>query len=346
MTDAQRWLLIISILVIGASVYFLGPVLTPFIIAILLAYLFNPLVDWLTKRHLPRILAVILVFLLIIFIAACLIFLIVPIIEQQIIIFINQLPAINLWITNTILPWINKHLHLQTALNIDQIKSTLIQYLPTGSSFIAKIWTMASHSGIALINFFINLFLIPVVTFYLLCDWAKITTSISSVLPIHSEKNITNMAKECGMVLSSFFRGQLLVMVCLGIIYAVGLWLVGLNVGILIGIFAGILSIVPYLGFISGLLLALLACTTQFHNWIHILMVLGVFCVGEIAESFILVPSLVGDRVGLHPVVVIFAILAGGKLFGFVGVLLAVPTSAVIVVLLRHLYDQLKIRQL
>ena len=157
---------------------------------------------------------------------------------------------------------------------------------------------------------------------------------------------ITNMIKECGQALSSFFRGQLLVMICLGVIYSIGLGLVGLDVGILIGIFAGILSIVPYLGFITGLSLALLTTVSQFHDWHHILMVLGVFIIGEICESFILVPYLVGDRVGLHPVIVIFALLAGGRLFGFVGVLLAVPTSAVTVVLLRHLYSRLKIRSL
>jgi predicted PurR-regulated permease PerM len=346
MTDAQRWLLIISILIIGALIYILAPVLVPFVVAALLAYLFNPIVDWLTGWHLPRILAVIVVFLFIIFLVICLIFLIVPIIEQQVIILINNIPALDKWITTTILPWINKHFNLQASFDLNQMQSTLAKYLPTGSSFVVNIWKMASRSGLALISFFTNLILIPVVTFYLLCDWPKITSSISRLLPIHSEKDITYMVKECGTVLSSFFRGQLLVMICLGMIYAIGLWIVGLNVGILIGILAGLLSIVPYLGFISGLSLALLASVTQFHDWTHILMVLGVFCIGEIAESFILVPSLVGDRVGLHPVVIIFALLTGGKLFGFIGVLLAVPTSAVIVVLLRHLYLKLKIREL
>jgi predicted PurR-regulated permease PerM len=346
MTNPQRWLIIISILIIGVLIYLLGPVLTPFVIAILLAYLFNPIVDWLVRWHLPRILAVIVVFLFIIFIVISLIFLIVPIIEQQIIIFINHIPNIDKWITTTIIPWLNRYFKIPSDFNLNQVKTTLAQYLPSTGSFVAKIWAMASHSGIALIRFFISLILIPVVTFYLLCDWHKITAAIKHALPTHSAKNITGMAKECGMALSSFFRGQLLVMVCLGMIYAIGLGLVGLDVGILIGILAGILSIIPYLGFISGLILALLATVAQFHDWQHILMVLGVFIIGEIAESFVLVPSLVGDRVGLHPVIVIFALLAGGRLFGFVGVLLAVPASAVIVVLLRHLYFGLKIKSL
>jgi len=346
MTDPQRWLIILSILIVGALVYLLAPVLTPFVVAILLAYLFNPIVDWLVRWHVPRILAVIVVFLFIIFIVMCLIFLIVPIIEQQIIIFVGHLPIIDKWITATIIPWLNKYITIPSDFNLSQFKATLAQYLPGSGSLVAKIWTMVSHSGIALISFFTNLILIPVVTFYLLCDWHKITTSIKNALPIHSAENITGMLKECGIALSSFFRGQLLVMVCLGMVYAIGLGLVGLDVGILIGIFAGILSIVPYLGFISGLILALLATITQFHDWTHILMVLGVFIIGEILESFVLVPSLVGDRVGLHPVIVIFALLAFGKLFGFVGVLLAVPASAVIVVLLRHLYFGLKIRNL
>lgn len=346
MTDSQRWLLVFSIFVIGALLYVLAPVLTPFMIAVLLAYLFNPVVDKLTTWHLPRVIAIIIVFIFIFFILLCLIFLIVPLIEQQIIALIHNIPKINNWLNKSIWPWFTKHLDLRMRFDLDQIKTTLTQHLQESSNFVAKAWSMISHSGIALIGFFTTIILIPVVTFYLLCDWKKIVTTSSHLLPRHYEKKIVTMIQECGEVLAAFFRGQLLVMISLGIIYAIGLWLIGLNIGILIGFLAGLFSIVPYLGFITGISIALISAFIQFGDWTHILLVIGVFCIGEMAESFILIPWLVGDRVGLHPVAVIFAILAGGQLFGFIGVLLAVPVSAVILVLLRHLYAQLKVRQL
>lgn len=346
MTDSQRWLLVFSILIIGALIYLLAPVLVPFVVAILLAYFFNPVVDRLVTWHIPRVLAVTIVFLFILILALCLIFLIVPLIEEQIVALIHSIPKINNWLVKTIFPWLNKHFNIKMQFDLDQIKTSLGQHIQEGGNLLAKIWSMVSHSGLAIINFFTNLILIPVVTFYLLCDWKKITTASIHILPRHSEKKVVKMIKECGDILAAFFRGQLLVMICLGIIYATGLWLVGLDVGILVGLLAGLFSIVPYLGFITGIVIALIAAFIQFHSWTHMLLVVGVFCVGEIAESFILIPWLVGDRIGLHPVAVIFAVLAFGQLFGFVGVLIAVPASAIVMILLRHLYFRLKVRSL
>lgn len=338
MTDSQHWFTLIALFMIGILTYYLGPILTPFLLAFLLAFLFNPIVERLTKWHFPRILAVITVFIIIILITLCLLFLIIPLIEQQITILIQSLPQINAWLTNTIWPWLVKHFNLPKTLDLNQIQHTLTQNFQSTNHIINRVWIMASQSGLALVHFISCLIIIPVVTFYLLRDWPKIITACVHLLPKNSEKRIVKMAHECAGVLAAFFRGQLLVMISLGIIYALGLWLIGLDVGLVIGALAGLISIVPYLGFFTGVILGIIATLIQFHSWIHVLLVIIVFGIGEAAESLILVPSLVGDRVGLHPVAVIFAILAGGQLFGFVGVLLAVPVSAVIVVLLRHLY--------
>ena len=340
MTDAQRWLMVMIILVIGVLVYYLASVLVPFVVAILLAYFFNPIVDRLVEWHLPRVLGVVVVFLIMFLILLCLIFLVVPLIEKQVIVLIDKIPAINAWFVKSVWPWVDQHFNVSSNFDPNQITTTLTKYLSGGGNFITKLWIMASSSGMALISFITSLVLIPVVAFYLLCDWSKITQAASKLLPRHSEKDVVQMVKECGDVLAAFFRGQLLVMLCLGVIYAAGLWLVGLDVVILVGLIAGLLSIVPYLGFVIGIVMALIASFLQFHAWAHIFLVVGVFAVGELAESFILIPWLVGDRVGLHPIAVIFALLAGGELFGFVGILLAVPVSAVILVFLRYWYTK------
>jgi len=339
MTDSQRWLVFLIILMMVGLVYLLSPVLTPFLIAALLAYLFNPVVNRLVKWHVPRILAVTLVFMMVILICLSFFFLFIPVLEQQIAAFAKVLPAINAWFTTVVWPWLQQYFHIQNVFDFEHLQRAILQNLHSSSGLFKNVLTTVSHSGLALIAFVSNLLLTFVVAFYFLCDWQHVTQASASLIPRKAENHIVKMLKECGEVLSSFFRGQFLVMICLGAIYAIGLWMVGLEVGILIGVLSGILSIVPYLGFICGIVLALLAAFIQFHTWTALIWVAVVFGIGELAESFVLVPWLVGDRVGLHPVAVIFALMAGGRLFGFVGVLLAVPVAAVIVVFLRYLRD-------
>lgn len=339
MTDSQRWQVFLIVLLCAALVYLLSPVLTPFVLAALLAYLFNPAVNRLVEWHLPRIIAVTIVFIIVILIFLGFFFLFIPVLEQQIAAFAKVLPAINHWFTTVVWPWIQNYFPIKNEFNFDHLQKVILQNLQTGSGIFKKVLTTLSHSGFALVEFITNLLLTFVVAFYLLCDWQKVTQKSAQLLPRKSENHILKMLNECGEVLSAFFRGQFLVMIVLGLIYAVGLWIIGLNIGILIGVISGLLSIVPYLGFICGILTALLAAFIQFHTWTALLWVAIVFGIGELAESFILIPWFVGDRVGLHPVAVIFALMAGGRLFGFVGVLLAVPVAAVIVVFLRHLRD-------
>jgi predicted PurR-regulated permease PerM len=185
-----------------------------------------------------------------------------------------------------------------------------------------------------------NVLLVPVVTFYLLRDWRGLTTRLLELVPRRVEPEVARLARAADDMLGAFMRGQLAVMVALGTIYSVGLWFVGLDLAFLIGMLAGLLSFVPYLGFAVGIVAAGVAAIMQFHEWLPLVYVLLVFGVGQILEGTVLTPWLLGDRIGLHPVAVIFAVLAGGQLFGFVGVLLALPAAAVIMVLLRYAHER------
>ena len=181
-----------------------------------------------------------------------------------------------------------------------------------------------------------NLFLVPVVTFYLLRDWDILVAKVSDLLPRHYIFTIKKLARECHTVLGAFIQGQLLVMMSLGTIYSIGLTLIGLKLGLVIGMLAGLASIVPYMGLVVGMAAALVAGIFQFGDLLHIFLILVVFGVGQALEGMVLTPLLVGDRIGLHPVAVIFAVMAGGQLFGFVGILIALAVAAVTMVLLRH----------
>jgi predicted PurR-regulated permease PerM len=168
-------------------------------------------------------------------------------------------------------------------------------------------------------------------------DWDNLVKHVRELLPRHIEPQVTKLAKECDDVLGAFFRGQLLVMVCLAIVYAVGLKVVGLDIAIIVGLVAGLGSFIPYFGFTIGIIIATIAAIFQFQEWLPVVWVWTVFGIGQVIEGWVLIPYLVGTKVGLHPVAVIFAILAGGELFGFFGMLLAIPAASVIVVLMRHM---------
>jgi predicted PurR-regulated permease PerM len=197
-----------------------------------------------------------------------------------------------------------------------------------------------SKSGLTLVGWLLNIVMIPVVAFYLLRDWDILVERIHALVPRSIEPTVVNLARESDVVLGAFLRGQISVMIALGILYAVGLWLVGLSVGPLIGMIAGLISFVPYLGAITGVVMAVIAALVQYQDWTHVALVLMVFGIGQSIEGYVLVPKLVGDKIGLHPVAVIFAVLAGGELFGFLGVLLALPVASVVMVLLRYAHER------
>jgi predicted PurR-regulated permease PerM len=214
------------------------------------------------------------------------------------------------------------------------------QYWQQAGSAAATVFGGLSRSGMAVLEFIANLTLIPVVTFYLLRDWDGMVARIRELLPRAIEPTVVRLANESDAVLGSFLRGQVSVMLALGAIYTLGLSLIGIDLALLIGMIAGLVSFVPYLGVIVGFGAGLIAALVQHGDLLHVLLVAGVFGFGQIIEGFVLTPWLVGDKIGMHPVAVIFAIMAGGQLFGFLGVLLALPVAAVIMVVLRWLHER------
>ena len=335
-SDSQKWLILAAVVGLIWFLKALGPVLTPFVISAVFAYLGDPLVDRLEK-WMSRTPAVLVVFSVMTLVMGLFLLLVLPALEKQISYLILQLPIYADWLTHTAWPWLQVRFGLQSVdLGMPQIIEILKQNWQEAGGMAATVVSHISQSGMAVIGLVGMFFLIPVITFYLLRDWDKLIESLRNLLPRYAEPGISKLALESNDMLGAFFRGQILVMLALGIIYAIGLGLIGLKLAFLIGLAAGLLSIVPYLGFAVGIIAALIAAVVQFHDILHIVLVLVVFTVGQLLEGMVLTPWLVGDRIGLHPVVVIFAVLAGGQLMGFVGMLIALPVAAVLNVLLRH----------
>jgi predicted PurR-regulated permease PerM len=338
MTESQKWLILVVTITVGFLVYLLAPVLTPFLAAALLSYLGDPLVDRLEARGLPRTAAVAVVFVLLLAIVILVLLLLVPAVGNQIEVLASKLPVYLDRLQISIGPWLQKTFGLEVSLlESATLKSALQEHWSQFGGIAKAIMAWLSQSGVALIALLANLVLVPVVTFYLLRDWDKLINKIHGLLPRKWEATAVKLAKESDEVLGAFLRGQMLVMLALAFIYSMGLWWVGLELALIIGLVAGLVSFVPYLGFIIGILLAGIAAIMQFHDPVIVLLVATVFGVGQALEGMLLTPMLVGDKIGLHPVAVIFAVMAGGALFGFVGVLLALPVAAIVMVMLRHL---------
>ena len=340
MSDSQKWFLMIGLAALGFLTYLLAPVLTPFLVSALLAYLGDPLVDRLERRF-SRSLSVVIVFIIIFAALFLIIAILVPILQQEIVTLVKKLPGYIDFIQTHVVPRLQSLFSVEagSAWDLSQIKEMIAQHWQGVGSVAAGILNSVSKSGLAFLGWLANLVLIPVLTFYLLRDWDIMVAHIHELIPKRWEPRVVRLARDCDEVLGAFMHGQLLVMISLGTVYSVGLWLVGLDMSLLIGMGAGLVSFVPYLGFILGMLVAGIAAIMQYHEALPLLYVLAVFGVGQLLESFVLTPYLLGDRIGLHPVVVIFAVMAGGQLFGFFGILLALPVAAVIMVVLRHLHE-------
>ncbi|WP_271408854.1 AI-2E family transporter [Pseudomonas sp. Q1-7] len=349
MTDSRRWLWLGGLLLLGWLLYQLLPVLSPFLVGMLLAYLGDPLVDRLERSGLSRTWGVVLVFGLFGLILLALLLVLLPMLGRQLLRLYEVAPQMLDWLQQSALPWAQGQLGLPGDFwRFDRLKAVLSGHLGQTGDIAGTLLASVTASGLALLGWLGNLLLIPVVGFYLLRDWDLMMTKLRGLLPRTRESYIVGLVGECHEVLGAFVRGQLLVMLALGLIYAAGLMLVGLDLGLLIGLLAGLASIVPYMGFVVGFGAALIATLFQFGGFelYPLIGVAAVFGVGQLLEGMLLTPLLVGDRIGLHPVAVIFAILAGGQLFGFTGVLLALPVAAVIMVLLRHAHDFYKLSDL
>jgi len=341
--DSRRWQLLAIAAVIGYLIYLLAPVLMPFAIAAMLAYLGDPLADRLEKVGMGRTLAVTIVFVVLLLFTVGALLLLIPLISRQVDNLIQNLPRYGEWVRDIALPWLQAKLRLDPHMfDTGRLMEAVKEHMGSIGTVLGKL----SRSGVGVIMWMTNLVLIPVVAFYLLRDWDRLVAWVDAMLPRSVEPTVARLARESDKVLGAFVRGQLLVMLALGLFYGAGLSVVGLSVGPLIGMVAGLLSFVPYLGFIIGFGAAVIAVLVQYGDWTHLLLVCSVFVIGQLLEGYVLVPKLVGDKIGLHPVAVIFAVLAGGYLAGFLGVLLALPAASVILVLLRYLTERYRMSDL
>jgi predicted PurR-regulated permease PerM len=340
MTDSQKWLVLAFILASAWLAFLLSPVLMPFAFAAMLAYLGDPLTDKLETYRLSRTSAVLVVFSIMILGFVVFLLLLVPLLESQVEHFLSNLPAYVTWINETVIPWSQKRFNSGIRpVNLSQIIGLVKSHWEQAGGFAATLMSSVSHSGGVIAEWLMNLLLIPVVTFYLLRDWDGLIVKIHDLLPRRIAPTAAKLAAEVDTVLSAFVRGQLYVMLALGCIYSIGLWMTGLDLALLIGMLAGLVSFVPYLGSIVGIVAACVAALVQFHELMQLVPVAIVFIVGQSLEGMVLTPMLVGDKIGLHPVAVMFAVLAGGQLFGFLGILLALPVASIIMVLLRRVHD-------
>ena len=341
MIDLRRWMWPGALLLLAFLLYLLHGILSPFLVGILLAYLGDPLVDRLERMGLSRTAGVAVVFALFSLVLLAMLLVLIPMLAKQLVRLYEVAPQMLDWLQHVALPWVQVKLGLADGFwKFDKLKTAISAHMGQTTDIVGMVLSQVTASGLALVGWLANLVLIPVVGFYLLRDWDLMMARLRSLLPRQREPQVVELAGECHEVLGAFVRGQLLVMLALGVIYAAGLMLVGLELGLLIGLLAGLAAIVPYMGFIIGIGAAMVAGLFQFGGDPYpLLAIAAVFMVGQALEGMVLTPWLVGDRIGLHPVAVIFAILAGGELFGFTGVLLALPAAAVIMVLLRHVHD-------
>lgn len=337
-TPAQRRALTWTALAASTAlvVWLLAPVLTPFVVAAVLGYVLHPLVEQLARRRWPRLLAVTLVESLALLLALAVLLLIVPVLAKELPILKSQVPVLLDKLNTAVAPTLAR-LGVNVTLDVVSIKSWLMQLLDANlEDWLGKALASARIGGSVLISLLGNVILVPVVLFYLLMDWQRLVQRVQALVPPRMRAAVHGFFEECDAVLGQYLRGQLLVMVALAVYYASALALVGFELALPVGVFTGLAVAIPYVGFGLGLALALLAAVLQYASLSGVLLVAAVYGIGQLIESFVLTPRLVGERIGLSPLAVIFALLAFGQLFGFVGVLIALPASAVALVVLRR----------
>lgn len=335
--------LFILVLIVGFlyALYLMAPVIAPFVAAFILAYLLNPVVTVLAK-HMSRFTAIMMVYAMAVAVAFLVVRWAVPMLWAQAKIAWNYLPVAVDWYNDVGRIWIAKHTNSELiALNENVVREHVLMYLQTNYqvSDVQSIVMRTLSSGLVLANLTGLLVLVPILAFYFLLDWQHRLYVWGEAVPFLWRKKAFEIAKDCDLALMSFVKGQLLVMFLLGVIYAVQLHFIGLELGFTIGLFAGIASFVPYLGFGLGMVAAMVAGALQFGlDWVKLGMIFGAFMIGQAMEGYVLQPLLLGDKIGLSPLWVIFAVLAGASMFGFVGMLVALPVSAVLNVLFHHAY--------
>lgn len=335
-----KYLLLGAIALLILSVYFLSKVLIPFALGAIIAYLCEPLVTRLIRSGLSRNKAAIIVFTSLIIVICVICLLLVPMIQQQIDVLSVLIPRGITMLQERTIPWLASQFGIQETLNATAAKKIITENVVKTGTVATWFMQTVLSSGKAVFETLLYAVITPIVTFYFLRDGDVAIENLQEVVPPKNRRTFTRLLNECSSVLNAFFRGQLLVMLCVGVFYSIALSIVGLETGVLIGVIVGVVSIVPYLGMIIGIAIASIAALIQFGTFTSLLWIWAIFAVGHSIENMVLTPILIGDRIGLHPVLVIFTILAGGQLFGFIGVLLALPFTAVAMVLVKYGYQR------
>ena len=323
-------------LIILVLLYVLAPVLTPFALGAILAYLLVPGVDWLHKRRVPRAAGALIMLLFLLLLLVGLLLILVPVLQREVSALYAALPGMVTRLNNTVAPLIREWFGWSVQFDFVTLKTLLAEQVGQQQDLVSRLLDRVRAGGAAIAGVLGMLLLVPVVLFYLLVDWHDLKTRSELLIPRRWHALVTGMMAEIDGLLAQFLRGQLSVMLVLAAYYSLTLAVAGFQTALPIGLLTGLLIFIPYVGFLLGLLLALLAAFLQFSTWYGLAAVAIIYGVGQIIESFLLTPRLVGERIGLHPLAVIFALLAFGQVFGFFGVLVALPASAALLVALKR----------
>jgi predicted PurR-regulated permease PerM len=319
--------------------YLLAPILTPFALAAVLAYLLLPGVNWLHRHRLPRTLASVVMVVVIVAAALGLLLILLPVLEREAVALDERLPGLIALLNDRVAPMLQQWLGLRVRFDPAVLKAMAIQHVGQ-QDFVTNLLSRFSSGGLAVIGVIGTIVLVPVVLFYLLLDVGAFSSRLEGAIPRRWHAQTLHFLVDIDAVLSQFLRGQLTVMLVLAVYYSAALAVAGFDSALPIGLLTGLLVFIPYVGFALGLVLASLVALLQFATWQAAATILGIYGVGYVVESFLLTPRLVGERIGLHPLAVIFALLAFGHVFGFFGVLVALPTSAVLLVALRRVRER------
>ncbi len=340
----KRVFISLFLVAIGYIIYRLQSVILPFLVAFILSYAINPLVQKLQdKAHIRHWVAILLVYLSTGLMIGLILWWLIPLVWEQLQSAWKYVPTAIDYYNNTFRSWVRSHTPIRLpAMQVRDMSKGLVDFLKENYNItdVRSFFTNLILSGMSVINVAGIVVLVPILMFYFLYNWDERLIKIRHMIPNRYILSVYRIAKECDEALMSFIKGQILVMVLLGMVYAVQLQLIGLKVGLIIGMMAGIASFVPYLGFTLGFIAAIIAGLFQFGvDWVHLVLIVGAFMVGQAVEGYILQPLLLGDKIGLSPLWVMFAVLAGASLAGIAGMLIALPLAAVLKVLFQHAYD-------
>ncbi len=333
----QLWAWLAIAAAAGLLVWLLAPILAPFLFAGILAYILDPIVERLTHRYFPRPLAALVVMVLALALFVGVLFVILPLLYKETRLLFERLPGFVDWVNQHAAPWLKAKFDLDVRFDVDTVKEMATNAFSQNENLAQRVLHSVGVGGLRLAIFVANLLLVPVVLFYLLRDWQRLLAAATSLIPVRARSKALTMAAEIDAVLAEYLRGEIFVILIMSTYYAVALSLAGLEFALPIGVLTGLAVLVPYVGITLGLFLATAAALLQFGTLSGLLWVWLAIGIGQALEGMAVTPLIVGNRIGLHPVAVIFALLAFGQVFGFFGVLLALPASAALLVGLRHL---------